>query len=93
MNSSSSLTRIHTPWRDTLVISAEVFVPSADELIAVRLDKSLYGLQLCPPKPIVSSQFDFWLEPEFRFSFGCDNVNVFPTLLSGEEKEAKTIFS
>ena len=38
-------------------------------------------LQLAAGQSIISCEFNLWLQPEFRFTFHADNVNMFPRLL------------
>ena len=50
-------------------------------------------LQLPTGQSMILRKFNLWLQPELRFTFRADNVNMFPRLLSREEKEPKSLFS
>jgi len=54
---------------------------------------SFYLIQLVAPKTIVPRK-PGWVQPEFRLSIGCSNVNVRWLLrFITEEKEAKTSYA
>jgi hypothetical protein len=62
-----------------------------DETTLVLLDDLPYFSQLALRKPVIASQLDPRLEPEFGLAIGTVDMDVHAFLLAGEEEEPEAI--
>jgi len=72
---------------------SEVRVPGCDELIGVRLDDSLYLVQLSLGESLILCQFDSRFKPEFGLSVRRTNMDMPTGFFEREEEKPISLLS